>query len=172
MSHEKLVFLRNLKLQDMDLRTRWINDYDVNSMLVIESPISLEDSQAWFNRISKDNCRIDYMICKAEDSLPIGIIGLTGISTIHHHAELYIYIGEKKEWGKGFGVAALEQAMQYAEDELHLNKIYLHTLENNVKAIKLYEKYGFKLEGKLERHVVKGGGFASLNIHSFFFQNK
>ena len=36
-----------------------------------------------------------------------------------------------------------------------LSRVYLHVLEENQRAVKVYEKCGFVVEGKLRRHAYK-----------------
>jgi ribosomal protein S18 acetylase RimI-like enzyme len=55
----------------------------------------------------------------------------------------------KEYWGYGIGRKLLEQSIQWA-DENGIKKISLKVLETNDKAIKLYHKYGFEVEGTLK----------------------
>ncbi|WP_373428147.1 GNAT family N-acetyltransferase [Neobacillus niacini] len=55
----------------------------------------------------------------------------------------------KDYWGYGIGGKLLEQSIQWA-DESGIKKISLKVLETNDKAIKLYQKYGFEVEGSLK----------------------
>ncbi len=52
----------------------------------------------------------------------------------------------KEYWGLGIGQNLLKQSIYWA-DFTGIKKINLSVLETNRKAIKLYEKYGFKVEG-------------------------
>lgn len=40
----------------------------------------------------------------------------------------------------------------FKDDDLNLNKIYATTSSNNLASIKLLEKFGFKLDGRLREH--------------------
>lgn len=55
----------------------------------------------------------------------------------------------KDYWGYGIGRKLLEQSIQWA-DENGIKKISLKVLETNDKAIKLYQAYGFEVEGTLK----------------------
>ncbi|PAE26146.1 MULTISPECIES: GNAT family N-acetyltransferase [Bacillaceae] len=52
-------------------------------------------------------------------------------------------------WGFAIGKNLLAQSIQWAEAN-HIKKITLYVLETNEKAIKLYEQYGFEIEGVLK----------------------
>jgi RimJ/RimL family protein N-acetyltransferase len=70
---------------------------------------------------------------------------------------LGIFIGELKEWDKGYGTDSIRTILRYAVDKLKLHKINLHVYEYNLRAIKAYENCGFKKEGLLkEGHYYSG----------------
>lgn len=53
----------------------------------------------------------------------------------------------------------------YAFSVLELNKIYLYTNDDNVAAYRIYEKYGFQLEGILRNHKWKNGKFQNRRFY-------
>ena len=55
----------------------------------------------------------------------------------------------KDYWGLGIGTNLLKECCTWA-DSNGINKITLNVLETNEKAINLYKKFGFKIEGILE----------------------
>ena len=59
---------------------------------------------------------------------------------------------DEKYQGKGYGTNALLQLIEVLHNQYHRKKIYLSVVENNVNAIKLYEKYGFHFNGELDIH--------------------
>jgi ribosomal protein S18 acetylase RimI-like enzyme len=56
----------------------------------------------------------------------------------------------KEFWGYGIGKKLLEESVQWA-DANGIKKMNLNVLETNDKAIKLYQKYGFAVEGILRK---------------------
>jgi ribosomal protein S18 acetylase RimI-like enzyme len=63
----------------------------------------------------------------------------------------------KEYWGYAIGKNLLIESIQWA-DSNEIKKITLNVLENNDKAIKLYEKYGFEVEGILKNDKVLSDG--------------
>jgi RimJ/RimL family protein N-acetyltransferase len=84
----------------------------------------------------------------AEDKL-IGGIGLWVNSWTHADTWLGISIGERDYWGKGYGSEAVALAVQYAFIELNLRRVTLGLHAYNPRALKAYEKVGFKMEGRV-----------------------
>jgi ribosomal protein S18 acetylase RimI-like enzyme len=63
----------------------------------------------------------------------------------------------KEFWGYGIGKNFLEQSVHWA-DSNGIKKISLNVLETNNSAIKLYQKYGFEVEGILKNDKVLSDG--------------
>jgi RimJ/RimL family protein N-acetyltransferase len=70
--------------------------------------------------------------------------GLSGAARgVHGHQ-----IGERDYWGKGYGTDALRVLLRYAFDELNLHRVSLSVLEGNERAMRSYQKCGFRYEGR------------------------
>jgi len=82
------------------------------------------------------------------DERLIGLIGLYTIFWLHREAFMGIHIGERDFWGKGYGTDALRVLLHYAFDELNLRRVSLSVLEGNERAMRSYEKCGFRYEGR------------------------
>ncbi|WP_445490004.1 GNAT family N-acetyltransferase [Niallia sp. 03133] len=63
----------------------------------------------------------------------------------------------KEYWGYGIGKNLLKESIHWA-DLNGIKKVNLSVLETNDKAIKLYEKYGFEVEGILKKDKVLSDG--------------
>lgn len=60
-------------------------------------------------------------------------------------------------WGYGMGTNLLKESISWA-DANGIKKMTLTVLETNEKAIKLYEKYGFEVEGVLRKDKLLSDG--------------
>lgn len=63
----------------------------------------------------------------------------------------------KEYWGYGIGKNLLQQSINWA-DSNGIKKITLNVLETNYKAIELYKKYGFEVEGILKKDKLLSDG--------------
>ncbi|WP_449621946.1 N-acetyltransferase family protein [Robertmurraya sp. Marseille-Q9965] len=82
-----------------------------------------------------------------------GIVGFSrcegnSLKRTEHKVEFGICI-LKEYWGFGIGKNLLENTIQWA-DSNEIKKITLNVLETNEKAINLYRKFGFEVEGILK----------------------
>lgn len=65
------------------------------------------------------------------------------IDEYRRQAELGIMIGEKEYWSQGYGTDAVLTLVEYIFQTTGLNRVYLHTLDWNVRAQKSFAKAGF-----------------------------
>lgn len=89
------------------------------------------------------------------DDTFVGIIGAENINEQFKKLEMKKFIGEQKYQGKGIGKTATFLFLYYTFNILQFNKVYIKSLDTNIKNINLNSKFGFELEGILyeEAHV-------------------
>lgn len=66
-------------------------------------------------------------------------------------------IGEREFWGKGYGTDAMKVILRYAFTEINMNRVTLNVFEFNPRAIRAYEKAGFRHEGRMRKVLNKEG---------------
>jgi ribosomal-protein-alanine N-acetyltransferase len=71
-------------------------------------------------------------------------------------------MGDKKEWGKGYAKEASKTIVDYCFGPAGIRKITLGVVEDNVNAVKLYEKLGFAVEGRYRKHGFYAGKFCNV----------
>ena len=74
----------------------------------------------------------------------------------YHQTEFGVAV-LKRYWGYGIGQHLLNESIRWA-DANNIKKITLSVLETNDKAIKLYEKYDFEVEGILKKDKLLSDG--------------
>jgi len=91
------------------------------------------------------------------DKKRIGQITYNEIDTKNKKVELDILIGNRKNMGMGYGSDALKTLIRHLFKKFSINKIWIEARANNPRAIKAYQKSGFKKEGLLrEENYFKG----------------
>ena len=87
----------------------------------------------------------------------IGQINYNKIDKKNKKVELDIIIGPQTNLSKGLGTDALKTLMEHLFNSFDINKIIISARANNPRAIKAYQKVGFKKEGLLkEENYFKG----------------
>jgi RimJ/RimL family protein N-acetyltransferase len=98
-----------------------------------------------------------FSICTLADDTLIGGVGLWINSWTHAEAWLGISIGERDYWSKGYGTDAMRLIVQYGFIELNLHRISLGLHAYNERALKTYQKVGFKMEGRMRGEGLRDG---------------
>ncbi|NLX67271.1 MAG: GNAT family N-acetyltransferase [Bacteroidales bacterium] len=118
----------------------WLNDPEIKRLT--DTPDTNWDiRKRWFDSL-KD--RSDYYIRSVwRDDEPIGACGLKHITSTD--GESFVYIGEKKYWGKAIGLQMLQHVINYGET-LGLTSIYAQVLKENINSFKMASRFGFRKE--------------------------
>ena len=153
------VYLRPAEREDVPTFVRWFTDADVLRNLSMRAPMSEAAELGWFDRMqaSQGKSEFHFVICLLEGDRPIGTVGLHGVDMEDGVAEFGIAIGEKGEWGKGYGLDACRAMCDFGFGELRLERIGLYYYAGNERGRRAYEKAGFVHEGTLRRaHFARG----------------
>lgn len=85
------------------------------------------------------------------DATPIGMMAFLDVDRWQQKAELRKLIGEPPYRGRGFARQATTLWIHYGLSGLGLKKIYLNTLQTDIRNIRLNEALGFRVEGILRK---------------------
>lgn len=104
-------------------------------------PITIEQEEQFLNSIHEDKKSVQLIACKSGEIIGDG--GINGLPRrMCHRAELGISV-KRKYWNSGIGSRIMEELIKYAKaNEIEI--LNLEVRKDNVNAIHLYEKFGFK----------------------------
>jgi RimJ/RimL family protein N-acetyltransferase len=170
--------LRPLARSDMGRFLTWRQDRQLRgAVLGYSLPVTAEMEAGWFDQMLNEQSRkVAFFTiavaarpdanqlgdpAAAEDN-PIGFCRLTGIDWIARHAEFGILIGDRDRQRRGFGAEATAMLCRYGFDDLNLDRLHLRVREDNHAALRLYERLGFQIEGRLRRHAYVDGAYHDL----------
>lgn len=115
-----------------------------------EFPMGLERMKKQIKNFQESET--DLLICAFIENQ---LIGTANVSTPdnkikQHNANFGISI-RKKYWGRGIGSALMQFIIEWVETQKMIRKITFEVFVDNVRAINLYEKFGFQKEGHIRR---------------------
>jgi RimJ/RimL family protein N-acetyltransferase len=149
----KRCFLSPIDCNDAEKYAVWLNDQEVVKNLTLSTAvISVENEKGFLQILAKDH---NYGIIDLSTEQLIGNVGLMDINYIHKTAEIGVFIGNRDYWDKGYGTEALSLLLDYAYQTLNLNSIILRVYAYNARAIRCYEKVGFKKVGEIREAVIR-----------------
>jgi RimJ/RimL family protein N-acetyltransferase len=158
--------LRAIERDDLPRYVTWLNDPEVTDHLKAYLPFNLDDETDWYEAQRRDPTMQNFAIVLNTENVHIGSIGLMKINQREQNAELGIMIGDKRQWGQGYGREAIKLLLPFGFATLNLHRIYLRVDATHPAAIRCYTNCGFVEEGRLRDAVFRQGRFEDQLIMS------
>lgn len=142
------IYLSPLNMEDAEKYVEWFCNFKLtdgigNSGMVM----SLESEKEWIDKTLKNN-DLQFAIINLENNELIGNCGFSSISHKNRIGTIGLFIGEEDNRSKGYGTEALKLLLDYGFNYINLNNIMLTVKSFNERAIRCYEKVGFKEFGR------------------------
>ncbi len=128
--------------------TRFTDGDPVRPITLAQAKVQIERDQ------SEGDDRPVFVIRTLADDQLIGYIGLA-MRWANQDAWVFIGLGEREYWSKGYGTDAMRVILRYAFDELNLHRVSLGVFDYNARARRSYEKAGFVVEGHARATVAR-----------------
>lgn len=156
-----MITIRKLENKDIHFMLEWMYDEETKKYFQKDfSSMTFEDVEEFIENSFKEDAQ-NFAIVDEVDDEYLGTISLKNIDYKNKNAE-YAICTRKKCRGTGINIKATKLLLNYAFNNLHLNKVYLNVLTNNSRAIRFYEKMGFKYEGTAKSHVLINNKYLDL----------
>lgn len=138
---------RNSENEEIEKFTEWLNEFETTDYIGRSDCITtLEAERQYFEKNNEKN--YNFFIVTLEEDKLIGTIGLESYNSINRTATLGIFIGDKEYRSKGYGTEAIKLILDFGFNYLNINNIKLDLMEFNERALKCYQKCGFKEYGR------------------------
>lgn len=131
----------------------WRNHPDIRKNMYNDQIITTEEHQAWLNNLKSTSTTRVFIAYK--DTLPIGIVSINNINTVHKTAEWAFYLNPEYLSTKGLGTLMEYHFLNYVFDDYDIVKLNCQVLEINPSVISLHKKFGFIEEGILRKNIIK-----------------
>ncbi len=126
--------------------------------LLIPHHYRLEDAIGWIAthpERAKQASGFSFALILRSSGALVGGLGLHPDLT-HAHAEIGYWIGTAF-WGQGFAAEAGKTIVDWGFSELSLERIHAHVFVGNLSSVRVQEKIGMSLEGRLRNYYRKNG---------------
>lgn len=162
-SGEKTV-LKGLTKESAPLIYEWVNQEQLRPLTGTVYPVSEYEHEEWVRKMATASDKKLFLICCKDSGTPIGTIGLKNFDWLNRKAELFVSIGDQAYVSGGYGTDAVATLVNYCFNSLNLHKISARVYASNTRAIRCYEKVGFKKEGLLIDEHFSGGVYENVQI--------
>src|SRR5262245_48920234 len=156
----EVCYLRPLERTDAEGNWRhWFSDPEVTRFMFRGVfPLSLETQTTFYEHVaSSQQDDLVLAVVARDGDVHVGNVGLHRIDWVNRSAEFGIVLGERDQWGRGIGSEATRLIVEHGFARLNLNRIWLGVFADHEAAIKIYERLGFMIEGRLRAAILRDG---------------
>jgi putative acetyltransferase len=118
-------------------------------------------AELWRKRLAEPPEGLISLVACVENDEVVGNLGLHTFPDRprrRHVGQLGMAV--RDDWqGKGVGTALMQAAIDLADKWLNLRRLELEVFVDNAAAIRLYEKFGFSIEGRLVDFAFRDGQY-------------
>jgi RimJ/RimL family protein N-acetyltransferase len=171
----KSLILRNGEVSDAEELLELIRKLDNETTFLLREPdeftLTIDQEERFIQ--SQQDSEVNLFIVAEFDGRLVGTCGVMGSirKRLRHTANLGIAI-EKDCWGLGIGKKLMEAGIQWAKEN-GISRIALQVDTNNYRAIGLYIKMGFVVEGTLKNDkLMADGSYRSAYTMALFLQGQ
>jgi len=156
------LILRPIEEADAQALYPLINDPDVAlNTLSIPHPYPEDAYVPWIRQARESllsGLSYQMAIILKETGQPIGGAGISDVCLAHGRAEMGCWLG-RPHWGRGYATEAARLMVRFGFEELSLERMHAYCLERNKASVRVLEKVGLSLEGRIRHGVRKGGEY-------------
>ena len=148
--------VRPVDFNDMEMMRQWRNSPDVAKYMYTDQHISCGAQEKWFRGMLVDKTKLYWII--ELDNVPVGVANLYDIDFDNRKCMWAFYIADPNTRGQGLGNFAEHFLMNYAFEELCLNRLSCTVLTTNVPVILRHTtKFHFRKEAYFHQYIIKDG---------------
>jgi putative acetyltransferase len=125
--------------------------------------IPFPSAEMWRKRLAEPPEGFYSLVACADDEV-VGQVGLH-LTTAPPPSRGKIGMAVRDDWqGKGVGTALMQAMINLADKWLNLSRLELDVYTDNEPAIKLYQKFGFTIEGTAINYAFRDGRFVDVYL--------
>lgn len=170
----KEIIVRPINENDIkDLNEIRVNKEILNCLLSLSCE-SLEETKEYFMDNTKSKYGFCAVVTENSQTKTVGYVRLKLDSDIRKRHKAQLSIAVNKGYQKcGIAKKLLESILEIADQWLMLEKVELIVLTENTHAVKLYQDFGFNIEGTLIKDTVVEGTYKDVyHMSRFKKQNR
>ncbi|MFD1425963.1 GNAT family N-acetyltransferase [Kroppenstedtia sanguinis] len=153
------VYLRPPEKEDLGFFYQSFYNPVVRRLTGTNRVMSMDAMGSWLERVINDESRLLLCIVDRGDDRVVGDVELLEIDPVNRSAHIRIALRDEKKFGKGYGTEAMGLMLDHGFGNLNLHRIDLEVFDYNLRAIRTYEKLGFRREGVKKEALFNEGAY-------------
>ena len=154
------IVLRRHRAENLAVVSRWYRDPEVARLTRYQTrPMPREEVERFFQTRLLGPDSVAYAIHVRLTDRLIGLTTFSSLDPDNGSVLFHITLGERDVWGQGYGTEAASLMLAHAFERLGLHRVGLSVFSFNERAIRSYEKAGFRIEGRLRDAIARDGRY-------------
>lgn len=154
------VVLRRHRPENFTAVARWYRDPELARLTRYHTRLmGAEETERFFRTRLLAVDALAYAIHELPHERLIGFTTFSALDADNGSVLFHITIGERDAWGRGLGTEASRLMLGHAFERLSLHRVGLSVFAFNTRAIRSYEKVGFRIEGRLREAILRDGRY-------------
>lgn len=154
------IVLRRHRAENLAIVSRWYRDPEVARLTRYQTrPMPREEVERFFQTRLLGPDSVAYAIHVRLTDRLIGLTTFSSLDPDNGSVLFHITLGERDVWGQGYGTEAASLMLAHAFERLGLHRVGLSVFSFNERAIRSYEKAGFRIEGRLRDAIARDGRY-------------
>ena len=148
------LYFRELNQNDVSSKyVSWLNNPKVNRYLEVRHTFhTIESCKIFVCSMNASEENYLFGLFSKQGKEHIGNIKIGFINRHHNRAEVSLFIGDDRLWGKGLATEAILRITSWGFEFLGLAKIEAGCYSENIGSLKAFLKAGYQVEGFLRCH--------------------
>lgn len=164
------IYFKPLSINDAKEIHSYASDKDVSRFIGWQLMRTMDETCGHIQEMLKREAAGTHLYASVVLKSTQEIIGTVMIFNFDHearHAEIG-YVFHKDHWGRGYGTETVTLMSDFAFDSLNLHKLHARVVHANIGSVRVLEKNGFELEGRLrDYYFIDGSYYDSLLFGKF-----
>ena len=152
------IYLSPRSTEDYEIFAEWLNDFQVTDYTSRSGKIMSNAAEKEYLE-ANNNPEAVFAIVDLKTDKMVGTVGIEQIDHLHRRGTLGIFIGDENYRDNGYGTEAIKLILEYGFKYLNLKNINLDVMSFNARAIRCYEKCGFKMAGTRRKAMFINGNY-------------
>ncbi len=152
----RLVELRRHTPANLPTVLRWYADPEIARLTRYSTrPMPTEEVERFFQARLLSTESVAYGIHLRPSGRLVGLTTFSSLDPDNGSVLFHITIGERDAWGQGYGTEAAQLMLWLAFERIGLHRVGLTVFSFNERAIRSYEKAGFRVEGRAREAIAR-----------------
>jgi len=149
---------------DAPLMFSWTNNFDLVRSNGPYRPTDEAKFNDWFAGVGRDPGRVVFAMRKQGDLRLLGYVQIVNIQAASRIAEIGVLVGNPLDQNQGYGQEAMRMAVDFSWRSLNLQRLSLWVIGDNPRAVHVYGKAGFQVEGVMLRAAYVDGRYQDVTV--------